>query len=146
MMFRIVVPLLAAFVLLGGCATKRYGRMPSLTTAEGRLLSCNEIEREIAKTRAFIDDIEATGFDGRDVLGILGDFGIGNAMERSDAIKSGRERLEALEQLYDERCRGRYSSSLPQPYTPPSNSLKPGDPAYDEKHYRGPARPPNRRD
>ena len=44
---------------------------------------------EIAKTRSVQQEIEATGeFDGRTVLGFLGDFGIGNGMAKGEARKS----------------------------------------------------------
>ena len=43
---------------------------------------------EIAKTRSVQQEIEATGeFDGRTVLGFLGDFGIGNGMAKGEARK-----------------------------------------------------------
>jgi hypothetical protein len=77
--------------------------MQTLSALELETMTCRELELEIARTREFLDEIEATGFDGRDVLAILGDFGIGNMMERSDAIKSGKERLEQLEQLKIDR-------------------------------------------
>lgn len=82
-----------------GCATKRYGRMQPVNTFERQNMDCYDIDLEIARSREFIDQIEATKFGGRDVLAILGDFGIGNMMERSAAIKSGKERLEELENL-----------------------------------------------
>jgi hypothetical protein len=81
---------------LGGCATKRYGRQIELSDVEKQSLGCKELDVEIAKVRAFQDQVNKEGFDGRDVLGILGDFGIGNAMERSDALKSAEKRLEQL--------------------------------------------------
>ncbi|MCC6909859.1 MAG: tetratricopeptide repeat protein [Phycisphaerales bacterium] len=99
--------LLCLLLMLTGCATKRYGRMQPVSATERQQLSCREIDIEIAKTREFLDQINAEGFDGRDVLGILGDFGIGNAMERGDAVKSGKKRLDELEALRVEKgCPG----------------------------------------
>ena len=98
-----VMTFLISVAPLSGCATKRYGRMQPVSLTERDYLSCREIDIEMAKTREFLDQIAQTGFDGRDVLAILADFGIGNAMERSDAIKSGKERLEQLQALKDEK-------------------------------------------
>jgi hypothetical protein len=41
----------------------------------------------------------AAKFTGKDVLGFLGDFGIGNNMEYRDAMKSGTTRGAALTEL-----------------------------------------------
>jgi len=98
-----ILCIMISCVVLSGCATKRYGRMQSLSTTERLDLTCREIDIEIAKAREFLDGIAETGFDGRDVLAILGDFGIGNAMERGDAVKSGKKRLEELEALRVEK-------------------------------------------
>lgn len=93
------IALLCGLLLLSGCATKRFGRMQEVSYVERTELSCREIDIEIAKTRQFLDQINEDDFDGRDILGFLGDFGIGNAMERSDAVKSGQARLEELQAL-----------------------------------------------
>jgi len=86
-------------LMFTGCATKRYGRQTELAAAENTELTCREIDIEISKVREFQDQVNKDGFDGRDVLGILGDFGIGNAMERSDALKSAERRLQQLQDL-----------------------------------------------
>lgn len=50
-----------------------------------------------AKVRGFMDHVnKESEFSGRDVLAILGDFGIGNNMEKSAAIESANKRLEQL--------------------------------------------------
>lgn len=97
--FLIVVLLVAGISFSSGCATKRFGRQTELSAVEQRELTCREIDIEIAKTHAFIDQVNKDGFDGRDMLGILGDFGIGNSMERSDALKSAERRLSQLEEI-----------------------------------------------
>jgi hypothetical protein len=38
-------------------------------------------------------------FSGKDVLAILGDFGIGNNMERTAAIESANSRIASLSEL-----------------------------------------------
>jgi len=81
-----------------GCATKTYGRQSSLTTFEKTTMSCREIDLEIAKTRGFIDHVNKEAeFSGRDVLAFLGDFGIGNNLERTAALESANTRISDLE-------------------------------------------------
>ena len=82
-----------------GCATKRYGRQTELGAVEKTELTCREIDIELSKVREFQNQVNKDGFDGRDVMGILGDFGIGNAMERNDAMKSAELRLQQLQDL-----------------------------------------------
>ncbi len=68
-------------------------------------MTCNDIKVEIAKTRGVQAEIENTGeFDGKTVLGFLGDFGIGNGMAKSDARKKVTARLNQLEGLKDIKC------------------------------------------
>lgn len=87
-------------LLVSGCATKHYGRQGTLTSYEKNTMACREIDLEIAKTRGFIDQVNTESeFSGRDVLAILGDFGIGNSMERGAALKSANARIKELEEL-----------------------------------------------
>lgn len=91
-----------AFVLAAaqGCATKTYGRQGSLTGYEKDTMTCREIDLELAKTRGFVDHVnKESEFSGRDVLAILGDFGIGNNMEKSAALESANKRIEQLRDL-----------------------------------------------
>ena len=83
-----------------GCATKHYGRPGTLTQYEKSTMSCREIDLEIAKVRGFIDQVnKESEFSGRDVLAILGDFGIGNSLEKSAALESANDRLDGLRDL-----------------------------------------------
>lgn len=102
--FIIVLPALA--LVASACATKTYGRQGELTAYEKQTMSCREIELESAKVRGFIDHVnKESEFSGRDVLAILGDFGIGNSMEKSAALESANDRLKQLEALsYQKRC------------------------------------------
>lgn len=85
---------------LSGCATKNHGRLSPLSAVEQKELTCREIDIELAKVDAFLDQVsENSNIDGRSVLGFLGDFGIGNSMERNAAEKSARQRREQLEAL-----------------------------------------------
>ena len=102
---RIILWLMVAGLILGGCATKRYGRMQEVTRVEEDHYTCEDIDIELAKITAFRKDITDAEVDGRSVLGFLGDFGIGNAMEKDDALDSAAEREEDLIELKaDKRC------------------------------------------
>lgn len=90
---------LIAALLLASCATHRYGRAIALTDIERRSLTCEQIEIEIEKCNAFLAEVNKPTPGGAAVLGFLGDFGIGNSMERSEARKSGMARLEELQAL-----------------------------------------------
>lgn len=86
--------------LVGGCATKNYGRQGELTDFERRSLDCREIELEAAKVHGFLTHVEKESqFDGRSVLSFLGDFGIGNLMEKNHAVQSANTRLSQLQNL-----------------------------------------------
>ena len=92
--------LLAGCLAAAGCATKTYGRIGTLTAFEKDGLSCREIELETARTQGFVDQVnKESEFSGRDVLAILGDFGIGNALERSAALESANNKLGQLREL-----------------------------------------------
>lgn len=98
------VILAASFLVLTsiqGCATKTYGRQGTLTGYEKDTMTCREIDLEMAKVRGFVDQVnKESEFSGRDVLAILGDFGIGNNMEKSAALESANKRIG---QLRDQR-------------------------------------------
>lgn len=100
----IIVAALAA-VALTGCATKQYPQAANVTGAESSAMDCKAIDLEIAKTKSVQQEIESTGeFDGRTVLGVLGDFGIGNGMAKSEARKKAQNRLNQLEALKAAKC------------------------------------------
>lgn len=100
----IIIPIL---FLIAGCATKNYGRQGTLTSYERDSMTCREIELESAKVRGFIDHVnKESEFSGRDVLAILGDFGIGNSMEKDAALKSAYIRSSQLDQQHTAKnCR-----------------------------------------
>lgn len=98
-MKRSAIATLLAFVL-AGCATKHYGRQGEVTDFEKQTLSCREIDLEEAKVHGFLGHVEKeSNFDGRSVLSFLGDFGIGNLMEKDNAVESANTRLRQLQQL-----------------------------------------------
>ncbi|EOW2402563.1 hypothetical protein ACNY4N_003638 [Cronobacter turicensis] len=92
-------------LMLTGCATKQYPQASSVTSEEASAFDCKALNVEIAKAHSVQQEIESTGqFDGRTVLGFLGDFGIGNGMAKSDARKKTHERLNQLESLKAVKC------------------------------------------
>lgn len=91
---------LSVAVLTGGCATKNYGRLQPLSSMEMNAYSCRDIALEMSKVDAYEEQIkDQSGFNGRSAMGILGDFGLGNAMEKRGAQKSAIERRRQLEML-----------------------------------------------
>ncbi|WP_048968370.1 lipoprotein [Klebsiella pneumoniae] len=96
---------IAGMFVISGCATKQYPQAPSVTSEESAALDCAAIKQEIAKKHSIQNEIETTGqFDGRTVLGALGDFGIGNGMAKSEARKKAQARLQQLESLKTIKC------------------------------------------
>ena len=104
----LVIGAVVPALVLSGCATKRYGRMQPLTGAERAAYTCREVAIEIAKVQSFQTQVaEGAQFNMASVLGILGDYGIGNSMERSAAEASARRRLQELYDLSAQRgCSG----------------------------------------
>ncbi len=92
-----------AMALVAGCATKRYGRMQAVTDVEQQYFDCRDIEIELAKIAAFRQEIADAKMDGRSVAAFLGDFGIGNAMEKDDALDSAAAREKSLLSLKAEK-------------------------------------------
>lgn len=104
---KMVVLGVAAALVLVGCATKQYPQAASVSGEESSAFDCKMVKQEIAKTRSVQQEIESTGeFDGRTVLGVLGDFGIGNGMAKSEARKKAQARLNQLEALKAVKCQG----------------------------------------
>ena len=80
-------------VLLTACATKRYPIATQFSAAEADLLDCRELNLELAKAEETRTKIaETSGTDWRSAAGFLGDFGIGNAMAKSEADKALADR------------------------------------------------------
>lgn len=96
----LLVTAISSVLFVQGCATKTYGRQGALTAYEKDTFTCREIDLEIARTRGFVEYVnKESQFSGRDVLAILGDFGIGNSLERSAALESANTRIEQLRDL-----------------------------------------------
>lgn len=91
-------------VILGllstGCATKRYGRLQPVTADEKQSYTCDQIKIELSKVDAFQQQVEqGAEFSALSVASFLGDFGIGNTIEKNAAMKTASERRLALNNL-----------------------------------------------
>jgi hypothetical protein len=96
-----VMLVLALVATVSGCATKNYGRQGELTGFEQQTMSCREIDLEMAKTQGFVDHVnKESEFSGKDVLAFLGDFGIGNSLEKTAALESANTRMNNLRSIH----------------------------------------------
>ncbi len=103
-MNKITIVITVGMIFLQGCATKNYGRQGILSSYEKESMTCREVELELAKMQGFIKYVnKESEFSGKDVLAILGDLGIGNYMEKNDAIESASNRIAALNDLKDRK-------------------------------------------
>ncbi|MBI3503847.1 MAG: hypothetical protein HY059_03330 [Proteobacteria bacterium] len=101
------VLLISVLVLaLAACATQRYGRLSPLSEFEKQNLNCREISFEVARAEEFLSQTQSTrsGMNAAHVFGILGDLGIGNALEGSAAEQSGQVRLKELKEVAARRA------------------------------------------
>jgi hypothetical protein len=97
-----------AALALSACATKRYPIATPLSSSEASLMTCRELaieEERIETTRTQIADTAQT--DWRSVAGFLGDYGIGNAMARSEADAALQRRSATVRDAQTaRRCSG----------------------------------------
>ena len=98
--------ILALILVVGGCATKRYGRMQAVSGVEKQQYSCEDIEIELAKVVEFRKQIaEGSEINVASVGAFLADFGIGNAMEKNAAEKTAAAReAELMERKAAKAC------------------------------------------
>lgn len=95
-----ILTLSLCVILLTGCATKQYPQAPAVTTEEAASFDCKTLMLEIAKAHSVQNQINETGsFDGRTVMGFMGDFGLGNGLAKSAASTKADARLMQLENL-----------------------------------------------
>ena len=88
---------LAATLTVSACATKQYPIATELSSTEAQLLNCRELVLEDARTEEMQLKISNTAeTNWRSVAGFLGDYGIGNAMAKSDADKALAERRSSI--------------------------------------------------
>lgn len=88
------------------CATKRYPIATTFTSAEAAAMDCQDLNLELVRAEQVQKQIADTAnLDWRSAAGFLGDFGIGNAMARSDADKAITARIAGVRQAQaDKRC------------------------------------------
>ena len=80
-------------ILLSACATKSYPIATGLSAIEKSELTCRELNIESAKVDEISAQIADTAqTDWKSVAGFLGDYGIGNAMAKSEADKALADR------------------------------------------------------
>ena len=93
--------ILAAAVLLAGCAVNHYGRELPVIQAERVAYDCPAIALEIAKCDAFTNQVYATWQETkvRRIAAGFVDLGIGDHRERSDALDSAAARRTDLMSL-----------------------------------------------
>ena len=90
---------------MAGCATKQDPQAVNVTGPESTAMDRKAVALEIAKTRCVQQEIEETGeFNGRTILGFMGDFGIGNGMAKCEARKKAANRLNQLEAVKAAKC------------------------------------------
>ena len=96
--YLLLFALVALFTV--GCSTKQYGRMQPLTGIELSAYTCKDIKVELAKIDAFeLQVAEGAEFDVLSVASFLGDFGIGNTIEKNSALKTAKKRRVQLNDL-----------------------------------------------
>jgi len=94
-----IVAIGAVAVLAAACATKRYPIATQWSAAEAEAMSCEMLRLEMIRSKQIQNQIaETADFDWRTVAGFLGDYGIGNAMAKSDADRAIRSRITGIEE------------------------------------------------
>ena len=89
--------MLAVALSSAACATKRYPIATTFSAAEASAMDCGDLNLELIRAEQVQAQIADTAnLDWRSAAGFLGDFGIGNAMARSDADKAITQRIAAI--------------------------------------------------
>jgi hypothetical protein len=94
-----VAALCAVAFTVSACATKRYPIATQWSPAEADAMNCDMLRLEMVRAKQIQTQIaETADFDWRSVAGFLGDYGIGNAMAKSDADRAIRSRIAGIEE------------------------------------------------
>ena len=97
--FAIVATVAVVAFSMSACATKRYPIATQWSSAEAEAMDCNDLRLELIRAKQVETQIaETADFDWRSVAGFMGDYGIGNAMAKSDADKAIRARIKGIEE------------------------------------------------
>lgn len=95
--FTLFIVVTVVVFTITSCATKRYPIAAPMSSAETSLMTCQNLELELIRTEQVENKINQTSnFDMKTVLGFLGDFGIGNAMAKNEALSALSERRETI--------------------------------------------------
>lgn len=82
---------------VSACATKRYPIATELSQAEMELMDCDDLALELIRAEQIHHQIvETAETDWRSIAGFLGDYGIGNAMAKSEADRALSERQQTI--------------------------------------------------
>lgn len=98
----------AAALTTAACATKRYPIATPFSAAEAAAMDCDDLRLELIRAEQVQLQITQTAeTDWRSVAGFLGDYGIGNAMAKSEAERALAERINAIRAAQVQRnCAG----------------------------------------
>ena len=100
----IVAAAAVACVAVSGCATKRYPIATEFSAAEARLMNCDQLALELVRSEQVrLQITETATTDWRSVAGFLGDYGIGNAMAKSEAEASLERRIAGIRNAQAEK-------------------------------------------
>lgn len=90
---KFMVLMIIIVLVTTACATKRYPIATPMSSGEAQVLNCENLNLELIRADQIEKQIDETGqFDGRTVIGFLGDFGIGNGMAKDEARAALAER------------------------------------------------------
>lgn len=133
-----IAALAASILIVSGCATKRYGRLQPLTSYETINYDCNQIDLELSKVDAFeLQVAEQKRFSGMSVASFLGDFGIGNVIERNQAEATAVQRRAQLENLRQTRsCGAPATAAAARPGAPAAQPAATWTPVREARVYR----------
>lgn len=94
----------AAALALSACATKRYPIATPFSAAEASAMDCDGLRLELIRAEQMQLQITQTAeTDWRSIAGFLGDYGIGNAMAKSEAERALAERINAIRAAQTQR-------------------------------------------
>ena len=101
---------------LSACATKQYPIATELSATEVSLMDCRELILEDARTEEMQLKInETASTDWRSVAGFLGDYGIGNALAKTEAEKALSQRRASIKTaLVNKNCIPAVGATPPQ--------------------------------
>jgi len=95
----IVATVAVVALSVSACATKRYPIATQWSSAEAEAMDCNDLRLErLRATQDQTQIAETADLDWRSVAGFRGDYGIGNAMAKSDADRAIRTRIAGIEE------------------------------------------------